>query len=361
MAWGAVSTQPPRAGGGGGAELPLAILSVHPDWERAKGGSGPHPPHVPCPAPRGDASLPFPETLGTEADRRRLPVTPTAWLEQTQILYFLNAVDFSKFKTKSSFSLIVRKYHLSGLELKYKPYYRFVLYSFITFSYINEGPSAGFEHGVGSASSPRAACVSQCWVSLHQRPPSLCRKLPPATGLLGRWGWRTGGRRASTLHRAALPWARPHPAEPARPGRWPQPACCMPCPREVEGPCRTSRGWVLGSAGTPLSPFFRLQSSLFGLKAAVAQQPLTQGPHVGCVRTGTCALLPRSEREPGLRVRLCAPRGGPQLSVSASVDSGLGVCWSTLVPWREHHSVPFLQSQNLSDSWAEKAGSQARS
>lgn len=362
-AWPGGQSAHSRPGRGAGAEpssLWRSCRSTQTGKER-RARSGPHPPHVPCPAPRGDASLPFPETLGTEADRRRLPVTPTAWLEQTQILYFLNAVDFSKFKTKSSFSLIVRKYYLSGLELKYKPYYRFVLYSFITFSYINEGPSAGFEHGVGSASSPRAACVSQCWVSLHQRPPSLCRKLPPATGLLGRWGWRTGGRRASTLHRAALPWARPHPAEPARPGRWPQPACCMPCPREVEGPCRTSRGWVLGSAGTPLSPFFRLQSSLFGLKAAVAQQPLTEGPHVGCVRTGTCALLPRSEREPGLRVRLCAPRGGPQLSVSASVDSGLGVCWSTLVPWREHHSVPFLQSQNLSDSWAEKAGSQARS
>lgn len=49
-------------------------------------------------------------------------------------------MDFSKFKTKlSSFSLIVRKHHLFGLKLKYKPYYRFVLYLFIKFLYENKG------------------------------------------------------------------------------------------------------------------------------------------------------------------------------------------------------------------------------
>lgn len=53
VAWGAVSTQPPRAGGGGGAELPLAILSVHPDWERAKGAKRATPSTRPLPCASG--------------------------------------------------------------------------------------------------------------------------------------------------------------------------------------------------------------------------------------------------------------------------------------------------------------------
>lgn len=158
-----------------------------------------------------------------------------------------------------------------------------------------------------------------------------------------------GGGREPAPCRAALPWAASGSSlSAARQGHM-----------RSGGALWAARGWVLGSAGTccRLISGCKGLSAVWSCRSPAAAHP---GPARRCVRTGTCALPPLSEREPGLRVRPSAPWGAlsskcPLWWVVAWVSTSSHSCRG------ENSTRCCLSRVRISDGRGEKAGSRAGS
>lgn len=151
---------------------------------------------------------------------------------------------------------------------------------------------------------------------------------------------RRGGSSRAAVGGGQHPLPR-RPAVASRHGRWLPPVCCTPGPSEKPRDPAGQVGagcWGQLERAVAFSRATKISLPSRSCRSPAASQP---GPACRCVRTGTCALLPLSEREPGLPVRLCAPRG--------ALSSRCPLWWPGClpvhaVPWGEHHSVLSLQS-----------------